>query len=98
MKGIFISCNQALYDEVVATMDRMGIRGFSAWEETMGRGSKDGEPRYGSHAWSALNSSLLTFVDNDALAEEFMDSLGKLDASSGELGLRAFCWAVERTL
>ncbi|MDY3980001.1 MAG: hypothetical protein SOZ00_08270 [Tidjanibacter sp.] len=97
MKGIFISCSQALYDEVVTLMDEMGIRGFSAWEETMGRGSHDGDPHLGTHAWSAMNSSIITFIDDDALANRFMDKLKAKDSESGNLGLRAFLWNVERT-
>ncbi|MCC8089615.1 MAG: hypothetical protein LIO79_10230 [Rikenellaceae bacterium] len=32
MKAIFISCNQALYDDVLEILDRCGIRGFTSWK------------------------------------------------------------------
>ena len=50
MKAIFISFNQAYYEMILSIMDRNNIRGFTYWEEVQGRGSKNGEPHYGSHA------------------------------------------------
>ena len=58
MKAIFISFNQAYYEAIVSIMDRNNIRGFTYWEEVQGRGSKNGEPHYGSHAWPTLNSAI----------------------------------------
>ena len=60
MKAVFISYNQALTDRVMAILDRNGARGFTKWELTHGRGSVDGEPHYASHAWPAMNSSILS--------------------------------------
>ena len=55
MKAVFISYNQALTDRVHAILDEQGIRGFTKWALTQGRGSVDGEPHYGTHA--SLRSS-----------------------------------------
>ena len=51
MKAVFLSYNQALTDRVNAILDKQGIRGFTKWALTEGRGSVDGEPHYGTHAW-----------------------------------------------
>ena len=51
MKAVFLSYNQALTDRVNAILDEQGIRGFTRWALTEGRGSFDGEPHYGTHAW-----------------------------------------------
>ena len=51
MKAVFLSYNQALTDRVNAILDEQGIRGFTRWALTEGRGSVDGEPHYGTHAW-----------------------------------------------
>ena len=50
MKAVFLSYNQALTDRVNAILDEQGIRGFTRWALTEGRGSVDGEPHYGTHA------------------------------------------------
>ena len=51
MKAVFVSYNQALTDPMQEILDDLGVRGFTKWELTMGRGSFDGEPHYGTHAW-----------------------------------------------
>ena len=54
MKAVFLSYNQALTDRVNAILDEQGIRGFTRWALTEGRGSFDGEPHYGTHAWPSM--------------------------------------------
>ena len=93
MKAVFMSCNQSMYDEVLQIMEQMGVRGFTGWEELIGRGTKDGEPHLGNHAWPSMNSALLSVME-DAKAEELLARLRKLDEENSEQGLRAFAWDV----
>lgn len=93
MKAVFMSCNQSLYDEVLKIMDEMGLRGFTGWEELMGRGTNDGEPHLGDHAWPAMNSALISVME-DTKAADFLARLRKLDEENSEQGLRAFAWDV----
>ena len=78
MKAIFISFNQAYYEMILSIMDRNNIRGFTYWEEVQGRGSKNGEPHYGSHAWPTLNSAILAMVPDEKV-DPFLDLLHKMD-------------------
>ena len=39
MKAIFISYNQALTDRINDMLDKNGVRGFTRWALTEGRGS-----------------------------------------------------------
>ncbi len=89
MKAVFISYNQAHTLQINALLDRLGIRGFTRWALTEGRGSVDGEPHYGSHAWPSMNSSLLVFME-PAGVEPLLDALRALDAEAPQQGLRAF--------
>ena len=50
MKSVFITFDQAFFERIMALLDRQGCRGFSYWQQVQGRGSKTGEPHYGSHA------------------------------------------------
>ena len=93
MKAVFMSCNQSMYDEVLNIMDELGIRGFTGWEELIGRGSNEGEPHLGNHAWPSMNSALIS-VSEDEKAAEFLARLRKLDEENPEQGLRAFAWEV----
>ena len=97
MKAIFICCNRAYNEEITDLLASFGQRGYSAWQETQGRGSVDGEPHLGNHAWPVLNNSVITMV-SDELAPRIMDSLRAKDAESPDLGLRAWTWSVEDSL
>ncbi|MCD8176107.1 MAG: hypothetical protein LUE98_01215 [Tannerellaceae bacterium] len=97
MKAIFVSFNQAYYEMILTLMDRNNIRGFTFWEQVQGRGSKTGEPHYGSHAWPTLNSAMITMVE-DKQVDHFLDLLNKLDKQTEALGLRAFVWDIEKSI
>ena len=90
MKAVFLSYNQALTDRVNAILDKQGIRGFTKWALTEGRGSVDGEPHYGTHAWPSMNASILAIVD-----DEKMDAFREMDAATRMQGSRAFVWNIE---
>ena len=47
MKSVLITFDQAYYERIIATLDRLNCRGFTYWEQVRGRGSKTGEPHYG---------------------------------------------------
>lgn len=93
MKTIFIAFDQAHYERIVEMLERSNCRGFTAWGQVTGRGSVDGEPHYGSHAWPSMASAILTVVED----ERVPTVLAKLRAFNDErpkLGLRAFVWDV----
>lgn len=97
MKAVFISFNQAYYEMMLGVMDRNNIRGFTYWDTVQGRGSKTGEPHYGSHAWPTLNSAIIIMIEDEKV-DHFLDLLHKMDKQTEALGLRAFAWAVEKTI
>lgn len=94
MKAIFIAFNQAYNDEIVDLLERHGQRGFTRWNDILGRGGVDGEPHYGSHAWPVQNMAMLTVVEDEAVGPILKD-VAETDRRSPDLGLRAFVWAVE---
>jgi nitrogen regulatory protein PII len=97
MKAIFISFNQAYYDAILSLMDRNAIKGYTYWEEVQGRGSKTGQPHYGSHAWPTKNSAIFAVVEEEKVAV-FLDLLHKLDLQTEAQGLRAFVWNIEQSI
>lgn len=94
MKAVFISFYQAFYDELMAVLEKNEVRGFTFWNEVQGRGSDDGEPHYGSHAWPTLNSAILTFVPDEKV-QPLLSDLHELDLTAEQQGLRAFVWNAE---
>ena len=97
MKAIFIAYNQAYNQEIVELLENLGQRGYTVWEEVGGRGSVDGEPHLGNHAWPTQNHALFTVLD-DSLAPKVMDALRATDAANKDLGLRAYVLPVEAAL
>ena len=93
MKAVFISYNQALTERVMAILDRNGARGFTKWELTHGRGSVDGEPHYGTHAWPSMNTSVLAIVEDEKVPE-LMEALREIDSTTKMQGSRAFVWDI----
>lgn len=96
MKAIFISYNQAYNEEIVDVLDACGQRGFTRWQDIDGRGSENGEPHYGNHAWPVQNHAILTFVP-DGKADEILAQLKAKDEATPDLGLRAFTWSAEQS-
>ena len=97
MKAVFISYNQALTDRVDAVLSHEAVRGYTKWDTTHGRGSYTGEPHLGTHTWPAMNSSILTIIDDDKVAP-LLTALRALDHETERQGLRAFVWGVEEGL
>ena len=93
MKSVLITFDQAYYERIMALLDRLGCRGFTYLEKVQGRGSKTGDPHFGSHMCSAI----LTVVD-DSKVDPLLDTLHKMDLQTEQLGLRAFVWNIERTI
>ena len=94
MKSIFIAFDQAYYEQIQDTLRGNNVRGFTGWEAVMGRGSKDGEPHYGSHAWPSQNSAILTVVEDEKV-KNILEDLRLLNATSDRMGIRAFVWNIE---
>ena len=94
MKTVFISYNQALTERVEAILDHHAIRGFTRWVDVQGRGTHKGEPHMGTHTWPAMNSAILTVIE-DRQVDPLLASLSKLNNQSEMQGLRAFVWNVE---
>lgn len=97
MKSILITFDQAFYEHIIALLDRMNCRGFSYLKDVQGRGSKTGEPHFGSHAWPSMCSAIITVVD-DQRVDPLLDALHKMDLESERLGLRAFVWNIEKMI
>ena len=67
MKALFIAFDQAHYEDVYNVLTHNNCRGFTYWQDVQGRGTKSGEPHYGSHAWPSMNSAILSVVDETRL-------------------------------
>lgn len=97
MKSVLITFDQAHYERIMSTLDHLNCRGFSYLEKLQGRGSKTGDPHFGSHAWPSMCSAIITIVEDDKV-DLLLDALHKIDLQSEMLGLRAFVTNVEKSI
>lgn len=96
MKAIFITYNQALTEKVEYMLEKLNIRGYTQWPQVTGAGTRDGEPRMGTHTWPEMNSAIITIVE-DEIVDTVLEKVKKMDAINHEIGIRAFVWDVEKT-
>ena len=78
-------------------LDKLGIRGYSLWENVEGRGSNTGVPHLGTHTWPEINKSLLAVID-DNLVDMVLEKIKKIDAINEDVGIRAFVWDVLKSV
>ena len=97
MKAVMIIYNQAHTEKVEYMLEKLGIKGYSLWENVQGRGTKTGLPHLGTHTWPEINKSILTILDDD-LVDKVLDTVKKIDAINEEVGIRAFVWDVLKTV
>lgn len=96
MKAVMIIYNQAHTEKVEYLLDKLGIKGYSLWENVQGRGSMTGVPHLGTHAWPEINKSVLTIIE-DELVDKVLSNIKKIDAINEEVGIRAFVWDILKT-
>lgn len=97
MQAILITFDQAYYERIIDMLQRNNCRGFTSWQEVQGRGTNDGEPHFGSHAWPSLASAIITIVE-DSRVDTVLNKLHEWDMETPKLGLRAFTWCVDKTI
>ena len=97
MKAIMITFDQAHYNTIVEMLERNNCRGYTAWTQVQGRGSHNGEPHYGSHAWPSMASAIMTVVE-DSRVQPVLNRLKEMDTERPRLGLRAFVWNIEQSI
>ena len=81
-------------ERIEEMLDRLGIRGYTLFPLTHGRGSYTGEQHMGTHTWPAMNTSIIAVVEDDKVAPA-MEALRAIDKDTQLQGMRAFVWNVE---
>jgi nitrogen regulatory protein PII len=93
MKSIMIIYNQAHSEKVEYMFDKLGINGYSLWENVQGRGTSTGVPHLGTHAWPEINKCVIAVVEDD-IVDTVLDKIKRIDKINEEVGIRAFVWDI----
>lgn len=89
--------NQAHTERVDYVLEKLGIKGYTLWENVQGRGSDTGVPHLGTHTWPEINKSLLTVIPDD-LVDPLLTKIKSIDSVSDEVGIRAFVWDIQKSV
>lgn len=89
--------NQAHTERVEYLFDKLGVKGYSLWENVQGRGTYTGVPHLGTHAWPEINKIALTVIP-DEIVDSVLDAVKKIDSINDEVGIRAFVWEILKTV
>ena len=85
--------NQAHSEKVEYMLEKLGIKGYTLWEDVQGRGTNTGVPHLGTHTWPEKNKSLLSVIE-DELVDKVLETVKKIDNINQEVGIRAFVWDI----
>ncbi|MCL2132015.1 MAG: hypothetical protein FWH36_06145 [Lentimicrobiaceae bacterium] len=97
MKAVFIAFSQTNTERIEYMLDRLGIRGFTFWEDVQGCGTVKGEPHRGTHTWPEMNSAVMLMVEDEKVLE-ILQSVKKLSIRNDGVGARAFVWTIEQSV
>jgi nitrogen regulatory protein PII len=93
MKAIMIIYNQSHSEKIEFMFDKLGIKGYTLWENVQGQGSNTGVPHMGTHTWPEINKSILTILEDD-MVDTVLDKVKRIDAINVEVGIKAFVWDI----
>jgi len=94
MKSAFVFFNKSITEQMFYILKKLDIKGFTYWETVFGQGEV-GEPRMGTHTWPEENSAIYV-VNNAEKIDKLAEALEHLDESNPEVGIKMFCWDVEK--
>ncbi len=97
MKAVMIIFNQAHTEKIEYTLDKLGINGYSLWENVQGRGTNSGDPHLGTHTWPEINKSVLTIIEDD-LVDKVLEKIKAIDSINEKVGIRVFVWDILKTV
>ncbi len=95
MKSVLITFDISHKETIVNMLEHNNCRGFSFLDRVQGRGTKSGDPHYGSHAWPSMCGAIITMIDDEKV-DKILNEIKKIDEETPQLGLRAFAWNIEK--
>ena len=95
MKSLFITFDISHKQAVIDLLTHNSCRGYSFFDQVQGRGSKNGDPHLGSHAWPSMGGAIIAIVE-DSKVPTLLKEIEAIDKETPMLGLRAFVWNIEQ--
>ncbi len=94
MKSILITFDISHKEALINMLTHNSCRGYTFFDQVQGRGSVNGEPHIGSHAWPSMGGAIIAVVE-DGKVPALLKEIKAIDKQTPMLGLRAFVWNIE---
>lgn len=96
MKMLVIVYSDIVDEELLATLKKAGVSGYTKWKETLGEGPGTG-PRLATHTWPGKNNVIAVVVADEDLPA-VTGFLRELKESHPKGGIKTFILQVEGTI
>lgn len=94
MKSILITFDISHKEALINMLTHNSCRGYTFFDQVQGRGSVNGEPHIGSHAWPSMGGAIIAVVEDNKVPT-LLKEIKAIDKQTPMLGLRAFVWNIE---
>jgi nitrogen regulatory protein PII len=92
MKAVLIMHNVAIDNEVTEALESAGIRYYTKFTDTLGRGELS-EPHLNIEVWPETNIGTFIVTDEEK-AKEIMEIVRRMRKTLSSEGIKAFMWEI----
>jgi len=86
-----------MYDEqVMETISKCCVTGFTKWEKVLGKGKRS-DPKMDDSIWPGYNCAMMVAAEPE-LANGLLAALSDLLKQIGEKAIKVFAWPLEQVL
>ncbi len=93
MKMLFIVYNDIIDEELLTTLKKAGVPGYTKWKDTIGVGLET-EPKLATHTWPGMNNVIAAVVTDEDLPK-VSEYLRDLREPHPKGGIKTFILQVE---
>ncbi|HEC68253.1 MAG TPA: transcriptional regulator [Candidatus Desulfofervidus auxilii] len=97
MKAILIFYHVEYDEDLMAILEKTGIKCYSKLERVLGKG-KHSEPRLDTSVWPGFNSALIIATEEEEKREKFLEELKKYTNKLKGKGICVFVLPLERII
>ncbi|MGA1875657.1 MAG: PG0541 family transporter-associated protein [bacterium] len=92
-KLVLIAYNVSIHEEVMDSLNEIGLKNYTRWDRVLGRGEGSG-PHLDTHIWPGYNSVMAMAVEEERL-KELMEKIIFLKQRFSREGIKAFVLPIE---
>jgi len=96
MKMLLIIYDVTYDEQVMETLSKCCVTGFTKWEKVLGKGKRS-EPKMDDAIWPGYNCAVMVAAEPE-LESVLLGSLANLLKEIGDKALKVFAWPLEKVI